>query len=86
MLFISAWAIVTGLFEIAAATRLRNEMGEWLLALSGALSVMFDVLVSAFPAAGAVGIAQVLGAYAMATGVVLIALGAGCVHDWGVFA
>jgi uncharacterized membrane protein HdeD (DUF308 family) len=76
VLFIGAWAIVTGIFEIVAAIRLRREIhGEWMLALSGLLSVAFGVLVFAFPGAGAVGIAWVLGAYAMAAGVILIALG-----------
>jgi uncharacterized membrane protein HdeD (DUF308 family) len=76
VLFIGAWAIVTGVFEIVAAIKLRKEItGEWMLALSGLLSVAFGVLVMAFPGAGAVGIAWVLGAYAMATGVILVALG-----------
>ena len=76
VIFIGAWAIVTGVFEIAAAIKLRREItGEWMLALSGLLSLVFGVLVFAFPGAGAVGIAWVLGAYAMAGGVVLIALG-----------
>jgi uncharacterized membrane protein HdeD (DUF308 family) len=76
VVFIGAWAIVTGLFEIAAAIKLRKEIsGEWLLALSGLMSLAFGVLVFAFPGAGAVGIAWVLGAYAMAGGAVLIALG-----------
>ncbi len=74
--FIAAWAIVTGAFEIAAAIKLRKVIkGEWLLALSGALSVAFGLLVFAFPAAGAVGIAFVLGAYAVATGIILVTLG-----------
>jgi uncharacterized membrane protein HdeD (DUF308 family) len=74
--FIAAWAIVTGVFEIAAAIRLRRVVtGEWLLVLSGVLSVIFGVFVFAFPAAGALGIAWGLGAYAAATGVVLVALG-----------
>lgn len=73
---IAAWAIVTGVFEIAAAIRLRRVLtGEWLLLLSGVLSIAFGVLVFAFPGAGAVGIAWVLGAYAVATGVILVALG-----------
>ena len=67
VILIGAWAIVTGVFEIAAAIRLRTEItGEWLLALSGLVSIAFGVLVFAFPGAGAVGIAWVLGAYAMA--------------------
>jgi uncharacterized membrane protein HdeD (DUF308 family) len=75
-IFIGAWAIVTGLFETAAAIKLRKEItGEWLLVLSGLMSVAFGVLVFAFPGVGAVGIAWVLGAYAMAGGIVLIALG-----------
>jgi uncharacterized membrane protein HdeD (DUF308 family) len=76
VLFIGAWAIVTGGFEIAAAILLRRHIrGEWLLALSGVMSVLFGALVFAFPGAGAVGIALVLGIYAAAGGIVLIALG-----------
>jgi uncharacterized membrane protein HdeD (DUF308 family) len=74
--FIAAWAIMTGVFEIVAAIRLRKVIkGEWLLALSGALSVAFGVLVFAFPGAGAVGIAFVLGTYAVAAGLILVVLG-----------
>lgn len=74
--FIGAWAIITGAFEVAAAIKLRKEItGEWMLALSGVMSMAFGVLVFAFPGAGAVGIAWVLGAYTMAAGIILIALG-----------
>jgi uncharacterized membrane protein HdeD (DUF308 family) len=76
VLFIGAWAVVTGVFEIAAAIRLRRVIhGEWLLALSGVFSVFFGFVLFAFPAAGAVAIAWTLGAYTAASGVVLIALG-----------
>jgi uncharacterized membrane protein HdeD (DUF308 family) len=74
--FIASWAIVTGAIEVAAAIKLRKEIsGEWMLALSGLLSIAFGVLVFAFPFAGAVGISWVLGTYAIIGGVVLIALG-----------
>jgi uncharacterized membrane protein HdeD (DUF308 family) len=74
--FIGAWAVVTGIIEVAAAIKLRKEItGEWLLALSGLLSIAFGVLVLAFPFAGAVGISWVLGSYAMLGGIILIALG-----------
>jgi len=76
VILIGAWALITGVFEIAAAIRLRKEItGEWLLALSGVLSIIFGILVFAFPGAGAVGISWVLGAYALAAGMVLVALG-----------
>jgi len=76
VLFIGAWAIVTGIFELIAAVRLRKTIkGEWLLALSGIMSVIFGGLVLAFPGAGAVGIAWVLGIYAAAGGLVLVTLG-----------
>jgi uncharacterized membrane protein HdeD (DUF308 family) len=75
VLFIASWAIVTGILEIVAAIRLRKVIErEWLLVLSGTLSVLFGLLIFAFPAAGALGIAWLLGIYAAAAGTVLVAL------------
>lgn len=75
ILVIAAWAVVTGVFEVSAAVALRRVIrGEWMLALSGIVSILFgSVLV--FPLAGAVGIAWMFGAYAMAAGVILVSLG-----------
>jgi uncharacterized membrane protein HdeD (DUF308 family) len=73
--FIGAWAVVTGALEIGAAIRLRKVIsGEWMLVFSGVLSIVFGILVFAFPAAGAVGISWILGAYTAAAGFILIAL------------
>src|SRR5690242_3010583 len=59
---IAAWALVTGVFEIAAAIRLRRHLeGEWLLAFGGIVSVILGVLMILSPAAGALAIAVVLG-------------------------
>jgi len=76
VLFIGAWAVLTGVLEVVTAVRLRKAIdGEWLLALSGMMSLIFGILVFAFPAAGAVGIAWILGIYAAASGFVLVSLG-----------
>ena len=73
---IAAWAILTGLLEIAAAIRLRKEIeGEWLLALSGLASVALGVLLVARPAGGALALVWLIGAYAIAFGVLLLVLG-----------
>jgi len=74
----AAWAIFTGIFEMSAAIRLRKEIkGEWLLFVSGLLSVALGVaiplLVTVSPGATLLSAAWMLGVYAMAAGVLLIA-------------
>ena len=72
---IAAWAVLTGIFEIAAAIRLRKEMeGEWMLALTGVISLLFGVMAAAYPVAGATSLIWLLGFYALAFGVLLITL------------
>ena len=72
---IAFWAIFTGVFEIMAAIRLRKELAnEWFLILSGALSVLFGVLVIVYPGAGALSVAWLIGAYAVAFGIMMLML------------
>jgi uncharacterized membrane protein HdeD (DUF308 family) len=74
---IAAWAVVTGLLELAAAVVLRRELrGEWLLALAGILSVAFGILLAVRPGEGAIAIVSVIGAFAIVFGVALLVLGA----------
>ena len=73
---IAAWSLVTGVLEIATAIRLRREIkGEWLMALSGVLSIVFGVLLMIFPGPGALAVVFWIGAYAVVFGGMLIALG-----------
>src|SRR5258708_2163653 len=67
---IGAWAIVTGILEIAAAIRLRKVItSEWLMGFSGALSIVFGVIVLAQPGAGALALVFLFGFYAILAGV-----------------
>lgn len=73
---IAAWAIVTGIFEIITAIRLREEIkGEWLMLFSGLLSVLFGIALAIWPAAGLVAVTWMIGAYAIIFGILLISLG-----------
>lgn len=70
---VSAWATITGGLEIAAAVTLRKEIeGEWLLALSGVLSVALGILLAVYPNIGAIGVVWYLGIYAAVFGSLLI--------------
>jgi uncharacterized membrane protein HdeD (DUF308 family) len=75
LMFIAVWAIVTGLFEIWGAIQLRKEIeGEWLLILSGLLSIAFGVILLARPGIGALAVVWLIGWYAILAGGVYIAL------------
>jgi uncharacterized membrane protein HdeD (DUF308 family) len=73
--YIAAWAVLTGVFEIAAAIRLRKAVeGEWKLAVAGVLSIFAGVLIAARPGAGLVSVVWVIGAYAIIFGGLMLAL------------
>jgi len=75
VLFVGAWSLITGVAEIVAAIKLRRFIeGEWLLALSGILSVAFGVLLFISPMIGAIAIAIWIGAYAVVFGALLVGL------------
>lgn len=67
---IACWAIARGLIEIAAAIALRKVIeGEWMLVLSGILSVGFGLLLFARPGAGALAVVTIIGFYLLVVGV-----------------
>ncbi len=67
------WAILTGIFKMVAARRLRRHIiGEWLLLLSGAASVVCGVLLFFMPGSGALAVLFWIGAYAVTIGLFLV--------------
>ncbi len=72
-MFIGAWALIHGIFEIVGAIKIRKEIdNEWWLILSGALSVIFGLMVLIMPGAGALALIWVIGAYAIIFGGLLV--------------
>jgi uncharacterized membrane protein HdeD (DUF308 family) len=75
MIVMGASAIVRGLFEIVAAIRLRKLIDdEWLLGLSGALSIVFGILIAAWPGVGVRVIGILIGALMVTLGIIAVAL------------
>jgi uncharacterized membrane protein HdeD (DUF308 family) len=75
VLFIGAWALVHGIFEIIGAIQLRKEIdNEWMLILGGALSVLFGLVVMFAPGAGALGLIWAIASYSILFGVLFIGL------------
>jgi uncharacterized membrane protein HdeD (DUF308 family) len=74
VIFIGAWAIVRGILDIALAIALRGALGyEWVLGLSGVISILFGYFIVIWPRAGVVAVVAYVAGYAMLTGSLLIA-------------
>lgn len=79
VLLVASWAAITGAFQIAAAIRVRKAIdGEWLLGLSGALSLALGVGVFIFamvnPDISILAVGWMIGIYALIFGAVLVLL------------
>lgn len=82
LVVIAVWAVLTGIAKIATAIRIRRQVsGEWLLAVSGILSILFGVFLLLSPGAGALALVWVIGIYAIVFGALLIGLGLR-LHRW----
>lgn len=74
-LLIAAWALVTGIFEIGAAFRLRRDVpNELLLIVAGGISILFGVLLFFFPIGALIAAVYFLAAYSLFWGIALVAL------------
>jgi uncharacterized membrane protein HdeD (DUF308 family) len=68
-------AIFTGVLDIAIAIRLRRVIrNEWMFILAGVVSLVFGVLVLAFPAGGALALVWLVSFYAIVTGILFISV------------
>lgn len=74
IILMAAWAIVTGALVLGASFRLNIPHGRWWLALGGAASLVFGILLIIAPLAGAVVLTWWLGAYALVFGGALLVL------------
>jgi uncharacterized membrane protein HdeD (DUF308 family) len=79
VLLIAIWALATGFAELAAASRMRRAIeGEWLLVVTGVLSVALGaillVMLFTAPAPTMLSVAWVIGLYALAAGIALLVL------------
>lgn len=73
---IAAWSIVTGVAEVVAAVQTAaRRMPRWLVGLSGAISILFGLLLFISPGAGALSLVWLLGLYAIIYGVSLVGVG-----------
>jgi uncharacterized membrane protein HdeD (DUF308 family) len=76
VMFIALWCLLSGVFEIFAAIKLRKEIeNEWMLGLAGLVSVGLGVLMLINPTAGAISIMWWIGLYAAIFGVFFVLLG-----------
>ncbi len=75
LLLIAFWAVFTGIMEIIAAIRLRQEIkNEWALILTGILSIILGVFLFAFPGVGSLAVVWTIGFYAVFFGGLMIYL------------
>lgn len=73
--FIAVWALVSGIFQVITAIRLRKTIqGEWWMIISGILSVLVGIILLIDPVQGGIALTWVIGVYAALFGVMNIAL------------
>lgn len=75
VMFIGAWGIARGVFEIFGAIAIRKEIeGEWVLILHGIVSILFGLVLLVRPGEGALALIWLISLYAIFAGVLLVIL------------
>jgi uncharacterized membrane protein HdeD (DUF308 family) len=80
--FIATWAVITGVMEAVAAIQFRDVItGEGLFVVSGVISIIFGIVLFAFPGSGAIALVMTIGVFAMISGAWDVAAGF-ALHGW----
>lgn len=75
MILIAAWAIVSGIFQVMGAIRLRKVIrNEWYMIFGGVISIIFGIVIATNLIAGAAAITMVFGIYALVVGIFTLIL------------
>ena len=69
---IAIWAVITGIALIAAGIAMIRINGEWLLVLSGIISILLGIILFVQPGAGVIALSWWLGIYALLFGIALL--------------
>jgi uncharacterized membrane protein HdeD (DUF308 family) len=76
-LLLGAYWVITGVLQIATAIDFRKVMkGELLLIAAGILSVIVGIILFVYPFVGLIALAQVIGIFSIASGIILLVLAA----------
>ncbi len=76
VLWVAWWAIVGGIIAIVVAIEWRKSIEhDWLLVLSGVLSIIFGILLIWRPVAGVLTLIYLFGFYAIIYGIIMLTLG-----------
>jgi uncharacterized membrane protein HdeD (DUF308 family) len=77
----AGWALVTGALGVLATAHLRRVIaGEWRFGLESVLSITFGVALLVLSSAGALALLWLIAIYAIASGLVLLSIGAEVRH------
>ena len=75
MIFIAAWAILSGLIQIVGAVKLRKVISnEWFMILNGVISILFGIVLAGNLVTGAGVMLMIFGAFAILSGIFTIIL------------
>jgi len=75
LVLIASWAIITGVLEIWGAIQLHKEIEvEWMMALSGLVSVVLGITLLTRHGAGALAVVWLIGSFAILVGCIYVSL------------